>query len=287
MYQIADEELILEVTEKGAEMKSLRERSSGREYLWCADERYWKRTAPVLFPLVGRYRDNETYYDGKTYRLSQHGFARDMDFSLVRRTETELWFSLEQTEETLEHYPFCFRLTVGYRLEGRTVRVLWRVENTDDREIWFSIGGHPAFVCPPGAEKRSDCRLRFDTDGPLVSGTLNENGVLGERLRTYPLVNREMAVTDDLFDEDALVLESRQASQVSLVDGNGGTYVTVSFDAPVFGIWSPSGDAPFVCVEPWYGVSDREDFNKELRERKCSQSMKPGKLFEGGYTILV
>ena len=75
-----------------------------------------------------------------------------MDFSLVRRTETELWFSLEQTEETLEHYPFCFRLTVGYRLEGRTVRVLWRVENTDDREIWFSIGGHPAFVCPPGAE---------------------------------------------------------------------------------------------------------------------------------------
>ena len=92
----------------------------------------------------------------------------------------------------------------------------------------------------------------------MVSGTLNENGVLGERLRTYPLVNREMAVTDDLFDEDALVLESRQASRVSLVDGNGGTYVTVSFDAPVFGIWSPSGDAPFVCIEPWYGVSDRK-----------------------------
>ena len=285
MYQIANEELILEVTEQGAEMKSLKDRASGREYLWCGDAKYWKRTAPVLFPLVRRYRDNESIYQGKVYHLSQHGFARDMEFSLISQTETELWFALEETEETLENYPFRFRLLVGYRLEGRRVQVLWKVENTDDKEIWFSLGGHPAFVCPPGEGKRSSCRLRFDTAGPLVSGTLTENGVLGDRLRTYELEDHEMTVTDDLFEEDALVLENSQAHEVSLVDGNGEVYVTVSFDAPVFGIWSSSPDAPFVCIEPWYGVSDREDFSKELTERTWSQSLKAGEVFEGGYKI--
>ena len=94
-----------------------------------------------------------------------------------------------------------------------------------------------------------------------------------------------MTVTDDLFEEDALVLENSQAHEVSLVDGNGEVYVTVSFDAPVFGIWSSSPDAPFVCIEPWYGVSDREDFSKELTERTWSQSLKAGEVFEGGYKI--
>lgn len=285
MYQIADRELILQVAEHGAEMKSLKDRASGREYLWCADGRYWKRTAPVLFPLVGRYRDNETYYEGTVYHMSQHGFARDMEFSLVSQSDTELWFALEQTEETLKIYPFRFRLMVGYRLEGRQVQVMWKVENTDEKTIWFSLGGHPAFVCPPGEGARSDCRLRFDTEGPLVSGTLNENGVLGSKLRSYRLENHEMSVTDDLFDEDALVLENSQAREVSLVDANGQAYVTVSFDAPVFGIWAPSKDAPFVCIEPWYGVSDREDFGKDLRKRKWSRSLEPGEVFEGGYTI--
>ena len=164
MYQIANEELILEVTEQGAEMKSLKDRASGREYLWCGDAKYWKRTAPVLFPLVGRYRDNESIYQGKVYHLSQHGFARDMEFSLISQTETELWFALEETEETLENYPFRFRLLVGYRLEGRRVQVLWKVENTDDKEIWFSLGGHPAFVCPPGEGKHSRSACQRDTD---------------------------------------------------------------------------------------------------------------------------
>ena len=128
MYQIANEELILEVTEQGAEMKSLKDRASGREYLWCGDAKYWKRTAPVLFPLVGRYRDNESIYQGKVYHLSQHGFARDMEFSLISQTETELWFALEETEETLENYPF--RLDTGWKDGGYRYCGKWRIPMT-------------------------------------------------------------------------------------------------------------------------------------------------------------
>lgn len=289
MYQLKNEELTLEIVSLGAEMKSLKDNQTGVEYLWDADPIFWKRTSPILFPLVGNYRDKESIYKGQVYSMSQHGFARDMEFELASQEKEEIWFSLHETKETKKKYPFDFRLFIGYRLEGRTVKVMWKVENTNQTTMYFSIGGHPAFRCPiAGKGHQTDYRLRFDARGPIISSLIGEGGLLISGKKEYPLYHNEMNITENLFEKDALVIEHDQAHEVSLVDPDGNTYVTVRFHAPLFGIWAPKGGkAPFVCIEPWYGRSDKADFNQKIEEREWGNVLKPGERFEAAYTITV
>ena len=265
-YQLKNEERTLTVISAGAEMKSLKDNKTEQEYLWQADPKFWGRTSPVLFPIVGNYAQKQSVYEGKTYTLSQHGFARDMEFDLESQTEEEIWFVLKDTESTLEKYPFHFILKVGYRLSGRQVEVMWKVENPNDKKMYFSIGGHPAFNCPlKEGEKQEDCQLVFDTEGPLTSSILNEEGALCPRTKILNLFGKCLKLEEHLFDEDALIIENHQAQRIGLADADGKVYLEVEFDAPLFGIWSPAKKhAPFVCIEPWYGRSDREDFDHIL-----------------------
>ena len=277
-FQIRNESLTLEIDAHGAEMKSLTDNRTGQEYLWCGDAAYWGRTSPILFPLVGNYREKQSCFDGKWYSLSQHGFARDMDFELVSEKGDEIWFALEDSPETLEKYPFGFRLELGYRLQGRAVEVLWKVTNKNDREMYFSIGGHPAFNCPlREGEKQTDYRIGFDTCEPLTASVLDENGTVSERTKVLELTDGMLQITDSLFDEDALIVEHDQAHKVALYTPEGEKYLEVRFEAPLFGIWSPAGKhAPFVCIEPWYGRSDRADFGQKLEEREWGNVLKAG-----------
>ena len=288
-FQIRNESLTLEIDDHGAEMKSLIDNCSGQEYLWCGDAAYWGRTSPVLFPLVGNYREKQSCFDGKWYSLSQHGFARDMDFELVSEKGDEIWFALEDSPETLEKYPFGFRLELGYRLQGRAVEVLWKVTNKNDREMYFSIGGHPAFNCPlREGEKQTDYRIGFDTCEPLTASVLDENGTVSERTKVLELTDGMLQITDSLFDEDALIVEHDQAHKVALYTPEGKKYLEVKFEAPLFGIWSPAGKhAPFVCIEPWYGRSDRADFGQKLEEREWGNVLKAGEVFTAAYQICV
>lgn len=289
MYELRNEELTLHIDAMGAEMKSLKDNQTGVEYLWDANPEYWKRTSPILFPLVGNYRDKESLYDGSIYSLPQHGFARDMEFSPADQTQDEIWFTLRETSETKKVYPFDFTLSVGYRLEGRTVRVMWKVENTNETTMYFSIGGHPAFLCPvQNCGKQTDYKIRFDTDRSIIASLINESGLMTDDKEEYLLRNKEMEITEDLFAKDALVIENDQAHMVSLVNPDGKAYVTVRFDAPLFGIWAPKGGkAPFVCIEPWYGRCDRADFNKKLEEREWGNTLASGGVFEKSYTITI
>lgn len=288
-FQIRNESLTLEIDAHGAEMKSLTDNRTGQEYLWCGDAAYWGRTSPVLFPLVGNYREKQSCFDGKWYSLSQHGFARDMDFELVSEKGDEIWFALEDSPETLEKYPFGFRLELGYRLQGRAVEVLWKVTNKNDREMYFSIGGHPAFNCPlREGEKQTDYRIGFDTCEPLTASVLDENGTVSERTKVLELTDGMLQITDSLFDEDALIVEHDQAHKVALYTPEGEKYLEVRFEAPLFGIWSPTGKhAPFVCIEPWYGRSDRADFGQKLEEREWGNVLKAGEIFTAVYQICV
>ena len=138
-YQLKNQELTLKISSKGAEMKSLKDNKTNQEYLWHGDSAYWGRTSPVLFPIVGNYREKESVFEGKTYSMSQHGFARDMEFTLESQKEEEIWFELKENEETLKKYPFAFRLHLGYRLDGRSVEVLWKVENPNEKKMYFSM----------------------------------------------------------------------------------------------------------------------------------------------------
>ena len=166
---------------------------------------------------------------------------------------------------------------------------MWKVENPNDKKMYFSIGGHPAFNCPlKEGEKQEDCQLVFDTEGPLTSSILTEAGALCPRTKILNLFGKCLKLEEHLFDEDALIIENHQAQRIGLADADGKVYLEVEFDAPLFGIWSPAKKhAPFVCIEPWYGRSDREDFDHILENREWGNELEPGDIFEKDYKILV
>lgn len=247
-YTLKNQEITVRIDSLGAELKSLKDNRTGQEYMWCGDPKYWKRTSPILFPLVGAYRNNETRYQGRTYSLPQHGFARDMEFELKFQADTAICFSLKETQETLSKYPFAFRLELAYALKGREVEVSWRVENPSGEEMYFSIGGHPAFNCPLEAEeKQTDYSIEFDVQDKVESRLLGPEGVL-EESKTYPLKEGRLAITEHLFDGDALIIENHQAHRVSLVNPEGRVYLSVAFEAPLFGIWSPPRKKCTLCL---------------------------------------
>jgi len=286
-YVLENEWMKVEIDSFGAELKSLSRKSDNREYMWCADPAYWGRTAPVLFPFVGSLKDKKYRVNGKEYEMGQHGFARDMEFTLLEQRQDKICFGLKANEETRKKYPFEFDLELGYILEGRTVRVLWKVVNRKKEEMPFSIGGHPAFMCPILPEtKQTDYLIYFDTDKPLISDVI-EDGLIGDALKEYELENGYLKITDDLFDGDALIMEKDQAHIVSLCMPDRSPYLTVRFDAPLFGIWSPvKKNAPFICIEPWYGRADRIRFNLELRDREWGNLLRQDEVFEASYEIV-
>lgn len=287
IYKLENEALAVSVSTFGAELQSIVKKSTGGEYLWHGDSAYWGRRSPVLFPLVGQVKDGAFRVDGVTYTMGQHGFARDMEFALEEQSEDSIFFSLTSNQETLARFPYAFKLTVGYRLEGKTLKVLWKVENPGEKTLDFSIGGHPAFMCPLGGGEQTTCYLNFHKEENLLYSQL-ENGVVAKKNLVLDTCGGVMPIGPHLFDGDALIVENRQLTEVSLAGADKQDYLTVKFDAPLVGIWSPVGkNAPFVCIEPWYGRSDDASFSGEWKEREYGNSIQPGEVFKASYDIVV
>ena len=288
IYTIQNSCLTVGVKDAGAELCSIKD-AAGAEYLFDANPAYWGRSAPVLFPFVGSLKEKAFVYEGKTYPMGQHGFARDMTFCLLKQKEDEIWFRLESDAETLAKYPFAFVLDIGYRLEKNTVRVLWEVRNpSEEKDLYFSIGAHPAFLCPPCGGGMDGCYLGFDLPGDLSYRLLNSQGLVTQQTHTLPLQNGLFCLYPGLFDRDALIVEGKQTGRVWLADGEKKPFVTVEFNAPLFGIWSPAGkNAPFVCIEPWYGRCDAEDFSGDLTQREYGNCISPGQIFQENYCIQI
>lgn len=280
-YKLENELIEIEVDEHGAELKSLVRKDTGTQYMWNADSKYWGRTSPVLFPFVGAVKNGTYHTKRKSYSMGQHGFARDMDFSLSDKTADTLWFELKSNDITLEKYPYEFLFRIGYRIENNKVMVIWYVENIGSEILPFSVGGHPAF------NNRKNSKLLFDVDGSIKSRTL-VNGLAGDEIETIPLNKSFLDVTKKLFDKDALVIENQSIHKVSLCEESGEAYLTLTADCPLMGIWSPVGsDVPFVCIEPWYGRCDSIHFDGELSEREYGNLLNPNESWEREYTIEV
>ncbi len=291
LYTISENGLTITVSDAGAELMSLQK--DGKEYLWHGDPAFWGRRSPVLFPFVGQVRDKKYRFNGQEYPMGQHGFARDQIFTLNGRTQNSLSFILRENKETLRVYPFRFELEIRYDLTaGGGLKVTWIVRNTEEETLYFSIGGHPAFLCPLDGGDWSDCRIRLAKDGrpldqirihPITTG-----GNVGQAFLDIPSPDGCLIPSDELFAGDALILEDAQADEAALIGADGSPYLTLSTDAPLLGIWSPVGKhAPFVCLEPWYGRTDADDFTGDLQDRAYGNVLKKGETFTVSYKIQV
>lgn len=287
VYELKNDVLSIQIDSHGAELKSLKKLSTGAEYMWCGDAKYWGRTSPVLFPFVGGLKNKEYRTKGNTYPMGQHGFARDMEFEFLSGSEDEIWFVLKSSDETLAKYPYEFILKLGYKISGNQVEVLWQVENPGSETLPFSIGGHPAFNCPIDENTRqSDYFVSFHDTDEVISSRIGEQGLVTGCMDVYGLTDGKLALTDNLFDHDALVIEENQTDEVSLCRKDGTPYLTVKMEAPLFGVWSPPGkQAPFVCIEPWYGRCDNEYFDGTLEEREWGNTIQPGEIWKASYVI--
>ena len=281
IYEIENENIKLKVDSCGAEMKSLVKKETDPEYLWNGDPDYWQRTSPVLFPLVGRLFHNIYRAKGNTYTMPQHGFARDMEFTLLEKKDHEIWFSLKDTEETRKNYPYTFELQIGYLLQGANIKVMWKVRNEQEEILPFAIGGHPAFLCPA---LRPDCKeayyLKFDCD-KLRATKLQGPYVLRETYEEVPLDHGMLLIDDKaIFANDTLMVEHDQAHEISICDAQKKEIVTLRTQAPLFAVWSPEGKrAPFICIEPWYGRCDSLDYAGDITQREWEIFLKKDRNF--------
>ena len=279
--------LTVQVSELGAELQSIKK--NGHEYLWQGDPAFWGRRSPVLFPIVGSVWEKKYRVNGTEYEMGQHGFARDMEFFLVSASDDEVWYRIESSKDTLQVYPWQFVLEIGYRLSGNSIEVLWKVTNPSDEEIFFQIGAHPAFNYPDyDAQKPERGYFVFDRSEGLQCVRIKEKGCVDAESR-YPLILTDGAIPLDwkTYDEiDTFVLQDSQVSRVSLLRPDKSPYLTVTFDAPVLGLWSPPGkNAPFVCIEPWFGRCDQAGYEGDFRNRDWMNALAPGKVFSASYTI--
>jgi len=289
---LENEKLKVMILKKGAELRSIYGKEKNLEYMWNADAKFWGKSSPLLFPFIGRLNGKKYRHNGVVYDMEPHGFVKDMEYEVISQSEDEVWFAIKDTEETFAKYPFHFCLEAGYRLEDYTLRVMWRVRNTNDYDMHFSIGAHPAFSCPLyEGDKQTDYFIALkDEEGKRLDSFVNTllapGGLTSDEKEVRVYEEGLIPITEDLFDVDTLVIEKNQVRQVTLVDSHKREYLNVKCDTPLLCIWSPARkNAPFVCLEPWYGRCDCAGYEGELKDREYGNTIGAGEVFEAEYTI--
>jgi len=288
MITIENDYLKASFLTKGAEWRSLIEKVHDREFLWQGDPQYWGKAAPVLFPIVGSLKDGQYEWQGKTYRLPRHGFARDREFRVKEQEAWRVVFALDSDEETRKVYPFEFSFEIEYRLWKRVLHTTYRITNGGSGDMLFSVGAHPAFNLPFfGDGKFEDGFLDFELKEPLERWMLNADGLLSGETRPLPNAGRSLVTTRSLFAEDALVLKKLKSSRVTLRQRDSGAALSMEFPGfPYFGIWT-APNAPFLCLEPWCGVADAVTATGKLEDKEGIERLAAGGVFARSFAVTV
>jgi galactose mutarotase-like enzyme len=276
-YQIESNSLIVQVTSLGAEMKRLFSKEWNRELLWLGTDKLWERSAPVLFPIVGRLKDDEYNLKGKNYKMTRHGFARDMEFKGLECGVSEVEFLLGATQETFASYPFCFELRVRYKLEEKTLTISYFVKNEDRQDIYFSIGAHPAFE----TKDIQNYEVHFENTEKAYYKT--KDGLMNWT-KEHPMDADKLKPDADLFKDDALVFKKLKSNYIDLVDLKRSEAIRVKANSPYWALWS-TGKVPFVCIEPWFGVADSTTHDKNFETKEGIVTLAPGEIFGFSYSI--
>jgi galactose mutarotase-like enzyme len=285
-HTISNKDLSVTVNSLGAELISLK--SAGQELMWQADKNVWARYAPVLFPIVGRLKDDRFTYEDSGYKMNQHGFARDREFTPVEEKENGLEFELTANEESLSVYPFHFSLRIRYELKENVLTIRYIVFNPDNKPLFFSIGAHPGFNCrrAPG-ESLNDIYLEFPGAGTLLAEKL-DNGLQSGKTYEVKTDNGKLKLNTTLFDNDALVFKNTQVEKVILASEKTDLKLILECKAwPYFGVWSKKDSDAFVCLEPWYGIADNIDTRGAIDQKEGIIEVQPYKIFEAAYSLKI
>lgn len=258
---------------QGAELVSLRD-AEGTELLWQAGPA-WRRHSPVLFPIVGRLKDDRLRHKGRNYPMTQHGFARDRRFDWAEQGDRSCTLVLTDDAETRAHYPFAFRLVIGYNVGHRQLGVTFEITNTGDETLPASIGAHPAFNWPllPGQSKEA-YQLAFADNEPAPIRRLKD-GLLLPKPQPTPIEGKSLALSERLFEDDAVILDRPVSSSVRYA-ADQGPAIEMSWQGfQELGIWSKPGGAPFLCIEPWHGIASPTDFDGEFTDKPGVMLIEP------------
>ena len=285
-YTLKNRLLTVRVSDHGAEMQSILG-ADGVEYLWQGDPAYWARHATNLFPHVGRLTNGTYTWNGNTYELGPHGFARNLDYTLVEQTEDTLVLELTDSDETRKGYPFAFSYQLRYRLENDTLFITFRVENRGGEVLPFGLGAHPGFRVPMADGLQfTDYKVVFGAPCNPRSLDLSPAAYLAGTDSPYPLTGNAIPLRHDLFDNDAIILKD-MARSVSLVSDKDPHGVIVSFpDMPYLGLWhTPKTEAPFLCIEPWATLPAVQDIVEDFATKEPFFRLAPGGVYENTWSI--
>jgi len=282
MVTIKNEYLTANFNELGAELKSLN--CQGTEYIWHGDEKIWASSCPVLFPICSGVIDNTYYIDGKKYEMNKHGFAKKSVFAVEELKENEVTFLLTDNEETKKSYPYSFEFRIHYTLNGKKLDVEYNVKNTNDEEMFFSVGGHEGYACPEGIE---DYDIILPKKNTLVNTVLTGPNTLGYKQFTVLEDNDTFPLEYKHFAVDALVFQNVNFDNVVLKNRNNGRAVKVTFKGfPYLLLWTKP-NAPYICIEPWCGISDRDGSDQNFKTKQGIEHILPHDTLTRVHTIEV
>jgi galactose mutarotase-like enzyme len=271
--------LTAEIKHFGAELISLKT-NQNKEYIWEGNPEFWGKHSPILFPIVGTLKNNSFHYDEMEYHLSRHGFARDMEFELIEITDNSATFSIQSSEETLKVYPFEFELQLIYKLEENNLLIVYKVVNKGKNTMPFSIGAHPAFALPNHFENYA---IAFEKEEPLEYYLL-EDDLISNKTKKLDVTNKKIPLTYELFENDALIFKTLQSNSLTILE-NENPILRVHFeDFPSLGIWTKM-NAPFLCIEPWFGYSDTNKNSGNLFEKEGIQVLESNATFHSKFSI--
>jgi len=292
IHTIETNNLVVEVSEKGAELQSIRSKKDGTEYLWQGTHPYWPGRAPILFPIVCSIKNSRYTYAGTTYEMPQHGFARHSIFELAERTPYSLKFELTSSAATKKSYPFDFKLLVEYILNGDSLAINYKVENKGNSAMLFNIGAHEAYNCPVFKDETfEDYYLEFEPlDGKLTATSITEKGLLTNSHYEIEAENNCLNLDYELIRKNGtLIFENINSKKITIKSNKSDTCIEVAYDAPHVGVWTQheNGRPPFVCIEPWHGLPDEDTSTGVLEDKKGILRLEAGAAQLFSHTITV
>lgn len=285
MAELSNDKLHIVIADKGAELQSIIRKDLDMEYLWSGDPAFWAKKSPVLFPVVGGLKGNKYEYEGHSYTLGRHGFAREQLFEIVEHSPEHLTFRLTDNEETRKVYPFRFIFDIRYFISGEQLKVTYEIKNTGKDALFFSVGAHPAFRVPlaPGTSYE-DYYLHFNKPENADRWTLSPEGQIGDAPVPYFDETQQLPLNKSLFYKDALVFKHLQSAAVSILSEATPHGLEMSIEGfPYLGIWAAK-DADFVCIEPWCGIADHVSATGKLEEKEGIIRLPAGDSFERHWT---